>query len=66
MKKKAEFMMLYGAIFPVLFVFVYICVFDEWYSFFFAESVMPSSGIFVVKLPNHPRNLGLTIKGDAF
>lgn len=27
-----------------------------------AESVMPSSGIFVVKLPNHPRNLGLTIK----
>lgn len=34
--------------------------------FFFTESVMPSSGIFVVKLPNHPRNLGLTIKGDAF
>ncbi|XP_061187950.1 glutamate receptor-interacting protein 1-like isoform X2 [Saccostrea echinata] len=27
-----------------------------------AESVMPSSGVFVVKLPNHPRNLGLTIK----
>ncbi|XP_078339235.1 glutamate receptor-interacting protein 1-like isoform X2 [Crassostrea virginica] len=26
-----------------------------------AESVMPSSGIFVVKLPNHPKNLGLTI-----
>lgn len=29
MKKKAEFMMLYGALFPVLFVFVYICVFDK-------------------------------------
>ncbi|XP_056000816.1 glutamate receptor-interacting protein 1-like isoform X3 [Ostrea edulis] len=27
-----------------------------------AESVMPSSGVFIVKLPNHPRNLGLTIK----
>lgn len=45
---------------------VHLCIWWEWYSFFFAESVMPSSGIFVVKLPNHPRNLGLTIKGDAF
>lgn len=42
MKKKAEFMMLYGAIFPVLFVFVYICVFDEWYFFSLQSQLCPA------------------------
>ena len=29
------------------------------------ESVMPSSGVFVVKLPNHPKDIGLTITGNV-
>lgn len=60
---------IYDAIRCYIPCFVCICVhLCIWWVifFFFAESVMPSSGIFVVKLPNHPRNLGLTIKGDAF